>query len=45
MDTIKVLIVEDSNITAKFIEKYLEKLGYIIAGIAVTGEEAITKFE
>ena len=45
MDTINVLIVEDSNITANFIENYLKKLGYIVVGIAKSGEEAITKCE
>ncbi len=45
MDTIKVLIVDDDEVAVKFIEKCLNKLGYIVADIASTGEGAITKFE
>jgi CheY-like chemotaxis protein len=37
--------VENDNDTAKLIEKYLKKLGYILVGIATTGEEAINKLE
>ena len=45
MDTINVLIVEDDKDTAKLIEKFLKKFGYIVAGIVATGKEAINKFE
>ena len=42
---IRILCVENDNDTAKLIEKYLKKFGYILVGVATTGEEAITKFE
>jgi signal transduction histidine kinase len=41
--TESVLIVEDDFIVAKVIEKNLVDLGYAIAGLVATGEEAIAK--
>ncbi|MCX6699583.1 MAG: response regulator [Methanomicrobiales archaeon] len=38
-----VLIVEDDFIVAKVIEKNLVELGYVVAGLVATGEEAIVK--
>ncbi len=38
-----VLIVEDDFIVAKVIEKNLVDLGYAVAGLVATGEEAIAK--
>ncbi|MEI6842810.1 MAG: response regulator [Methanomicrobiales archaeon] len=38
-----VLIVEDDFIVAKVIEKNLVELGYAVAGLVATGEEAIAK--
>lgn len=38
-----ILIVEDERITAKGIDKQLRGLGYVVAGLASTGEEAIRK--
>ena len=37
----RILIVEDEMIIALSIQKTLERLGYSVAGIAVTGEDAI----
>lgn len=37
-----ILIVEDQAIVAMTIESHLEELGYKVAGVASTGEEAIT---
>jgi DNA-binding response OmpR family regulator len=39
----KILIVEDEGIVVLHIKKSLEKLGYVVAGIASTGEDAIMK--
>ena len=39
----RILIVEDEGIPAKGLEKKLTYLGYTVCGIAVSGEEAITK--
>jgi two-component system cell cycle sensor histidine kinase/response regulator CckA len=41
MDTTGILIVEDEKIIAKGIEKRLRGMGYAVAGLASTGEEAI----
>jgi PAS domain S-box-containing protein len=41
MDTTKILIVEDENIVALDIKNRLTKLGYLVAGRAVSGPEAI----
>jgi CheY-like chemotaxis protein len=38
-----ILIVEDDFIVAKVIEKNLLDLGYAVAGMAATGEEAVAK--
>ncbi len=43
MEKIKVLIVEDEIIVAKDLESKLENYGYIIAGIASSGEDAVAK--
>jgi len=40
-----ILVVEDELIIAKGIEKRLKGLGYIVAGLAQTGEDAIQKAE
>ncbi len=40
-----ILIVEDDYIVAKIIEKSLISLGYAIAGLVATGEDAIAKAE
>jgi CheY-like chemotaxis protein len=42
---ILILIVEDDFIVAKVIEKSLISLGYAIAGLVATGEEAIAQAE
>jgi PAS domain S-box-containing protein len=39
----KILIVEDENIVAKDIQNTLKSLGYAVAGIVATGEEALQK--
>jgi CheY-like chemotaxis protein len=40
-----VLIVEDEGIVAKDLERTLERLGYCVAGIAASGDEAIDQAE
>ncbi len=40
-----ILIVEDEKIIAKGIEKRLKGMGYTVAGMAATGEEALEKVE
>lgn len=45
MEGIKVLVVEDENIVALEIKGRLKKLGYIVPGVASTGEDAINKAE
>ena len=40
---VSILIVEDEKIIAKGIEKRLKSLGYTVAGMAATGEEALEK--
>ncbi|OPY21137.1 MAG: two-component response regulator [Methanomethylovorans sp. PtaU1.Bin093] len=42
---VKILVVEDENIVALEIKKRLQKLGYIVPGVASTGEDAISKAE
>jgi PAS domain S-box-containing protein len=37
----KILIVEDENIVAKDIQNTLKSLGYLVAGLAASGEDAI----
>ncbi|MDO9550553.1 MAG: hypothetical protein Q7J03_06215, partial [Methanoregula sp.] len=41
VSTFSILIVEDDFIVAKVIEKSLIDLGYSIAGLAATAEDAI----
>jgi signal transduction histidine kinase len=41
MTTANILIVEDEGILARGLENRLRRLGYIVAGTAATGEEAI----
>lgn len=43
MSNEKILIVEDEGVVALHIEKALEKLGYVVAGIANSGDGAIVK--
>ena len=43
MTTANILIVEDEKIIAKGIEKRLKGMGYAVAGLASTGEEAVQK--
>jgi two-component system cell cycle sensor histidine kinase/response regulator CckA len=43
MTSVRIFIVEDENIVALDMQKRLEKLGYLVAGIAATGEEAVKK--
>jgi len=40
---IRILVVEDENIVARDIQNTLKHLGYSVAGIAATGEDAIQK--
>lgn len=40
-NALKVLVVEDERITAKFLETLVTKWGYIPCGVADTGEKAI----
>jgi PAS domain S-box-containing protein len=41
--TTAILIVEDEQIISKAIEKRLKRLGYAVAGVAHTGNEAVEK--
>jgi PAS domain S-box-containing protein len=41
MSAQKILVVEDETITALDIERSLQRMGYVVAGIAGTGEEAV----
>ncbi|NLI62915.1 MAG: response regulator [Methanosarcinaceae archaeon] len=41
----KVLIVEDENIVALGIKKILRDMGYLVPGIAATGQDAIDRVE
>ena len=43
MEKIKILVVEDENILALGLKKKLEKLGYIVTDIAISGSETINK--
>ena len=43
MTSVSILIVEDERIIAKGIEKRLKGLGYDVAGLVSTGEEAVQK--
>src|SRR5215831_5715660 len=41
MTTTNILVVEDERILAKGIEKQLKRLGYEVAGLVSSGEEAV----
>lgn len=41
----KILIVEDENIVALGIKKILRNMGFLVPGIAATGEDAIDRVE
>ena len=41
----RILIVEDEHIVSMGIKKMLKNLGYLITGVAVSGEDAINKAE
>jgi CheY-like chemotaxis protein len=43
MITTSILIVEDERIVAKDLQRMLESLGYSVAGIASSGEDAVRK--
>ena len=43
MASARILVVEDEGIVVLHIKKTLERLGYEVAGIAATGEDAIIK--
>jgi two-component system, cell cycle sensor histidine kinase and response regulator CckA len=43
MTTANILVVEDDKIIAKGIEKRLRTMGYAVAGLVSTGEEAVQK--
>lgn len=43
MSVVKILIVEDDEITARYTEKMLEHLGYSVAGIIPSGEEVLSR--
>lgn len=43
MDKTKILVVEDEGIIAKDIENTLKAMGYGVAGVVVSGDEAIQK--
>ena len=43
MKAAKILIVEDELIAAENLAKHLKRLGYVVAGIVESGEEAITQ--
>ena len=43
MTTANILVVEDDKIIAKGIEKRLRTMGYAVAGLISTGEEAVQK--
>ena len=43
MEQVKILVVEDEGIVILHIKRALEGLGYVVAGLATSGEDAITK--
>ncbi|MBP2029793.1 CheY-like chemotaxis protein [Methanohalophilus levihalophilus] len=45
METARILIVEDEAIVAMVIKKRLLSLGYVVSGVAASGNEAITRVE
>lgn len=42
-DAVRILVVEDESIVAKDIRSSLQSLGYLVAGMASTGEEALAQ--
>ncbi len=45
MKTIQILVVEDERIVADDIKMSLQRLGYVVSGMASSGEEAVKKAE
>ncbi len=45
MKTIQILVVEDEQIVANDIKMILQRLGYVVSGMASSGEDAIKKAE
>ena len=45
MNATRILIVEDEAIVAMVIKRRLTNMGYIVSGVASTGNDAITKVE
>ena len=45
MDNKNILVVEDESVVAMHIEESLEKLGYAVAAVVASGEEAVKKAE
>lgn len=45
MKTTSILVVEDNRVVARDIKQQLEKLGYIVAGMAASGETAVSLVE
>ena len=43
MTEAKVLVVEDDGIIGRHIQKSLERLGYEVVGVFLSGEEAVEK--
>ena len=43
METARILVVEDEAIVAMVIKKRLLSLGYVVSGVAASGDEAISK--
>ena len=43
MAVVKVLVVEDDGIIGRHIQKSLERLGYEVVGVLLSGEEAVEK--
>ena len=43
MTITRILVVEDEQIISKAIEKRLKRLGYAVAGVAYSGEDAVEK--
>jgi PAS domain S-box-containing protein len=41
MEKVKILVVEDNRIVAEDIKNNLEEMGYIVSGIATSGEKAL----
>jgi len=45
MKTIQILVVEDERIVADDIKMIVQRLGYVVSGMASSGEEAVKKAE